>query len=121
MREDVGGMHCLHRAARIGNVECVQSILNIKPGLANEATYAGRSPGLATPLAVLGEADQSNMDKSDVDVCVHALMEHMSIDSLGLGNKNDNTVFHQVASRGNAACMDSPDCQPAQVWQGSCS
>ena len=99
-------MHCLHRAARIANVAVVKRILEIKPELANEATYAGRSPGLATPLAVLGEADQSNMYPEDVDCCVVALMEHMDADSLGLVNNNGNTVFHQVASRGNVRCME---------------
>ena len=102
---DVGGMTPLHRAARIGNPDLVNMLMNQKAD-ANAATFPSRAPGSFTPLQCLAEADMSSMDKEDMRETTRLLLNGMTTTALGQRTTKGANVFHLVVSRGNLECLE---------------
>ena len=103
MIQDVGGMTCLHRAARMAEDGVVRMLMSKKAD-PNLPTFPGRSPGLQTPLALLGEADMSGMDTDRIDRMVtttRLLVEAMTEEGLRQQTTKGMTAFHSAAYKGN--------------------
>lgn len=96
----------LHCAARLAQSRMVSLLLESRAD-ASQATFPGRAPGLATPLAVLGEADQSRMPKQMVVDTAVALVRHMSETAFGqVTVPKCQSALHLAASRGNVEFVE---------------
>ena len=102
---DVGGMTALHRAARLANAELVGMLLE-RNADANLATFPGRAPGLATPLAVLAEADMTKIADQSAAATTRRLLDSMSWAGIATVTTNVQSIFHLAASRGNEAFLE---------------